>query len=176
MGPPHKRRPMGRRMSKAWPTIYNILGPLMKQTRTSGLGRMHTNTFISIARSGYLSPLSSLSLSLSLSLLSLSSLSLRYLVRLTTAMLIYDNTTRHKQECYFSISCAPIFDEDGSVGGVWSILVETTHKVLHDRRMEVLNELGHASQGASTVSEVYIDIYSAVARAIQKRGREKRVT
>jgi len=61
--------------------------------------------------------------------------------------------TRHGylEESYFTLSYSPIWTEDGTVGGAFVTLLETTSAVLSDRRMRTLRDL--ASQ-TSDVSEV----------------------
>src|SRR6478752_8987886 len=51
----------------------------------------------------------------------------------------------YPEECYFSFSHSPIDDVDGSVAGVLTVSTETTAKVLHERRMRVVRELGAVS-------------------------------
>src|SRR6476646_7674219 len=51
----------------------------------------------------------------------------------------------YPEECYFSFSHSPIDDVDGSTAGVFTAATETTAKVLHDRRMRVVRELGAVS-------------------------------
>jgi PAS domain S-box-containing protein len=48
----------------------------------------------------------------------------------------------YDEECYFSFSFAPIREEDGSVGGVFTAVSETTRQVLSERRLRTLSELG----------------------------------
>src|SRR6478609_6319471 len=51
----------------------------------------------------------------------------------------------YPEECYFSYSHSPIDDVDGTTAGVFTVSTETTAKVLHDRRMRVVRELGAVS-------------------------------
>ncbi len=61
--------------------------------------------------------------------------------------------TRHGylEESYFTLSYSPIWAEDGTVGGAFVTLLETSSAVLSDRRMRTLRDL--ASQ-TSDVSDV----------------------
>lgn len=45
------------------------------------------------------------------------------------------------EETYFSFSCSPVRDESGGVGGVFTSVIETTKKVICERRLRVLAEL-----------------------------------
>ena len=51
----------------------------------------------------------------------------------------------YPEECYFSFSHSPIDDVDGSTAGVLTVATETTAKVLYERRMRVVRELGAVS-------------------------------
>jgi len=57
------------------------------------------------------------------------------------------------EECYFSFSFGPVRIEDGSVGGVFTAVVETTGRVLNDRRLRILSRLGEHAGGAHSVDE-----------------------
>jgi signal transduction histidine kinase len=57
------------------------------------------------------------------------------------------------EECYFSFSFSPVRVEDGSVGGVFTAVVETTGRVLSDRRLRVLTQLGEHAVGAHDADE-----------------------
>jgi PAS domain S-box-containing protein len=47
----------------------------------------------------------------------------------------------YAEECYFTFSYSPIRDESGGVGGVFTPVVETTEKVIGERRMRTLRDL-----------------------------------
>ena len=51
----------------------------------------------------------------------------------------------YPEECYFSYSHSPIDDVDGTTAGVFTVATETTAKVLYERRMRVVRELGAVS-------------------------------
>jgi signal transduction histidine kinase len=51
----------------------------------------------------------------------------------------------YPEECYFSYSHSPIDDVDGATAGVLTVSTETTAKVLYERRMRVVRELGAVS-------------------------------
>jgi signal transduction histidine kinase len=56
----------------------------------------------------------------------------------------------YTEECYFSFSYSPIYDENGGVGGVFCPVIETTDRVIGERRLRTLRDLGSACQGAAT--------------------------
>ena len=51
------------------------------------------------------------------------------------------------EETYFSFTLSPIFKEDGSVGGIFNASQETTQRVLANRRLKTLSELGNRTPG-----------------------------
>jgi PAS domain S-box-containing protein len=59
------------------------------------------------------------------------------------------------EETYFDISYDPVRDETGNVGGVFCIVSETTGRVIGERRLRLLRDLGRAANEARTVTDVY---------------------
>jgi PAS domain S-box-containing protein len=58
------------------------------------------------------------------------------------------------EECYFVFSFAPIRDESGQVGGVFTAVTETTRQLVQERRLRVLREVGVAASEARLAEEV----------------------
>ena len=50
------------------------------------------------------------------------------------------------EESYFTFTYSPIHDESGGVGGVFCAVIETTEKVIEERRLRLLNALAQATQ------------------------------
>ena len=50
------------------------------------------------------------------------------------------------EESYFTFTYSPIRDEAGGVGGVFCAVMETTDKVIEERRLRLLNALAEATQ------------------------------
>ncbi|CAG8599226.1 11770_t:CDS:2, partial [Acaulospora colombiana] len=55
------------------------------------------------------------------------------------------------EECYFSFTLSPIFEEDKTVGGVFVTARETTQQVLAARRLKTLSELGNQAFRAKSL-------------------------
>ena len=72
------------------------------------------------------------------------------------------------EETYFDVSYDPVRIEDGSVGGVFCIVSEQTGRVLGERRLRTLRELGAKTAGAKSAAEVCRE---AVRRAGHGSGR-----
>jgi len=59
------------------------------------------------------------------------------------------------EETYFDVSYDPVRDESDRVRGVYCIVTETTGRVLGERRLTTLRDLGRITQQASGVAEVH---------------------
>lgn len=57
----------------------------------------------------------------------------------------------YPEECYFSFSFSPVRVESGEVGGVFTAVIETTEKVIGERRLRTLRDL--AARSATVKSE-----------------------
>ncbi|MCL7999482.1 PAS domain-containing protein [Brucella sp. 21LCYQ03] len=54
------------------------------------------------------------------------------------------NRSGFNEQCYFTFCYSPIFDEDGSVGGMMDTVIETTGKVEAEKNAQIMNaELAH---------------------------------
>ncbi|HTB74692.1 MAG TPA: ATP-binding protein [Polyangiaceae bacterium] len=68
------------------------------------------------------------------------------------------------EEGYFTFTYSPIRDESGGVGGVFCAVLETTDKVIGERRLRLLNALADATQ-ARTPAEACALAAAHIARA-----------
>ena len=59
--------------------------------------------------------------------------------------------SNYLEECYFAFSYSPIPDDKGGVGGVFTACLETTERVIEDRRRQLLRDL--ASRRAEALNE-----------------------
>jgi len=59
----------------------------------------------------------------------------------------------YNEECYFAFSFAPTRIEDGSVGGVFTAITETTSQVVGERRLRTLRDLGARAPEAKTAEQ-----------------------
>ena len=57
------------------------------------------------------------------------------------------------EECYFTFSYSPIFDEKGKVGGIFTTVTETTERVINERRLQLLQELAAQAAATKTIEE-----------------------
>lgn len=67
------------------------------------------------------------------------------------------------EECYFIFSYSPIKQEDGSTGGVLVTVTETSERVLGERRLKTLRELGDRTYQCKTLIETSSCIVDVLA-------------
>jgi PAS domain S-box-containing protein len=65
------------------------------------------------------------------------------------------NRNNYLEEVYFALSLSPLPDDNGEVGGVLATHLETTERVLEDRRRDLLSGLALRMGGARTEEEVW---------------------
>jgi signal transduction histidine kinase/DNA-binding response OmpR family regulator len=65
------------------------------------------------------------------------------------------NRNNYLEECYFSFSYSPIRDDNGSVGGVFTTVLDMTERVVEDRRRQVLRDLASRTAEARHEEEVW---------------------
>ncbi|MBC7743502.1 MAG: response regulator [Flavobacterium sp.] len=66
------------------------------------------------------------------------------------------------EESYFTFSFARIIDERGGFGGILCTAIETTQKVIGERRLKTLREIGNQAGAKPTVEEVYEESLSVI--------------
>ena len=54
------------------------------------------------------------------------------------------------EEAYFSFSYSPIYDDDGKIGGIFCPVIETTEKVIGERRLRTLRDLAAKCKGVES--------------------------
>ena len=59
------------------------------------------------------------------------------------------------EEAYFSFSYSPIHAEGGKVGGVFCPVIETTEKIIGERRLRTLRDLAAKCKGAESEGTIY---------------------
>jgi signal transduction histidine kinase len=60
------------------------------------------------------------------------------------------NRHGYSEECYFSFSFSPVRDETGAIGGIFTAVTENTQRVIGERRLRTLRELGARAVEART--------------------------
>jgi signal transduction histidine kinase/DNA-binding response OmpR family regulator len=76
----------------------------------------------------------------------------------------------YPEECYFTFSYSPILGSGGTAGGVFNIVTETTGKVLAERRLRLVRNLGGVSATqAGTIAETcraMLDVLSSTRQSV----------
>jgi signal transduction histidine kinase/DNA-binding response OmpR family regulator len=70
-------------------------------------------------------------------------------------LLLHIDRHGYPEEAYFSFSYSPIHDERGKIGGVFCPVIETTEKVIGERRLRTLRDLAAESKGAESETSAY---------------------
>ncbi|MEV4397728.1 SpoIIE family protein phosphatase [Nonomuraea sp. NPDC049607] len=70
----------------------------------------------------------------------------------------------YAEECCFTFSFSPIRDESGGVGGVFCAVTETTGRVVGERRLAVLSDLGERTMTATSAAEACAQAAAVFAR------------
>ena len=55
------------------------------------------------------------------------------------------------EECYFNFTFSPVRGEDGDIDGIFNAVVETTDRVLSERRLQTLNRMGERRDSTLTL-------------------------
>jgi hypothetical protein len=69
------------------------------------------------------------------------------------------------EECFFMWSYSPLFDDDGSIGGVLDVVTESTGAVISQRRLSSLTALGASLVGADQVTDVCVRAIASLSAA-----------
>ena len=74
----------------------------------------------------------------------------------------------YAEETYFDVSYDPVRDETGRVGGVFCIVSETTGRVVGERRLAALRDLGRVGNGATSAG----DVFRNTAAVLENYGKD----
>ena len=78
-------------------------------------------------------------------------------------LLLHIDRHGYPEEAYFSFSYSPIRVENGHIGGVFCPVIETTEKVIGERRLRTLRDLAAAFQGVETEQAIFQSAASVLA-------------
>ncbi|MGE0402821.1 MAG: ATP-binding protein, partial [Kofleriaceae bacterium] len=74
----------------------------------------------------------------------------------------------YREETYHTFSYSPLFDDDGRIRGVLSVVTETTPRLISERRVALLGKLGVELGGANADDMVL----AGLARAVSTEARD----
>ncbi|WP_370965167.1 SpoIIE family protein phosphatase [Amycolatopsis sp. cg9] len=80
-------------------------------------------------------------------------------------LLLPMNRHGYWEETYWTYSYSPVHDDEGVVRGVFTAVTETTERVIGERRMATLRELGALAGSARTVEEACARVADVLGRA-----------
>ncbi|WP_250563320.1 SpoIIE family protein phosphatase [Sphaerisporangium fuscum] len=83
-------------------------------------------------------------------------------------LLLATNRHGYWEETYWTYSYSPLHDDDGAVRGVFTAVSETTERVIGERRLAVLQDLGAQAGRARTVTEAC----ELVADVLERSGQD----
>jgi PAS domain S-box-containing protein len=61
----------------------------------------------------------------------------------------------YTEECYFDFTFTPVYGEDGNVDGIFNAVIETTYRVINERRAELLQKVSRKISTAVSADEVF---------------------
>jgi hypothetical protein len=70
----------------------------------------------------------------------------------------------YTEDCYFNYTFTPIRGERGTVEGVFNAVIETTYRVIAERRTSLLRELGERLAGLNSIGDVCTTAAALMAR------------
>lgn len=72
------------------------------------------------------------------------------------------------EECYFTFSYSPIYDESGGIGGVYCAVTETTETVLNEWQLKTLQEINNPD----IINKTADDVYRSAGKALEKNNKD----
>jgi PAS domain S-box-containing protein len=78
---------------------------------------------------------------------------------------LYMHRYGYTEECYFDYTLSPIVAVDGTIGGVFNAVIETTYKVINERRNGIRSEFLTRTHTINTIGIAYETINSLLAKA-----------
>ncbi|RVT96490.1 PAS domain S-box protein [Mucilaginibacter limnophilus] len=68
----------------------------------------------------------------------------------------------YTEECYFDYTLSPIVAADGSVGGVFNAVIETSYRVINDRRNKIIQQFLQSSHQSRHENEAVSRLFSII--------------
>jgi PAS domain S-box-containing protein len=70
----------------------------------------------------------------------------------------------YTEECYFDFTFTPVYGEDGKVEGIFNAVIETTYRVISERRSALLQKLSRKISTAGSADEVYKNVIGTLKK------------
>jgi PAS domain S-box-containing protein len=82
-------------------------------------------------------------------------------------LMLFLERSGYQEETYHTFSYSPLTDDDGAIAGMLCVVSEETGRVIGERRMRIVRDLGTGLAAASTVA----DVNAAAGRELAMDGR-----
>jgi signal transduction histidine kinase/DNA-binding response OmpR family regulator len=82
-------------------------------------------------------------------------------------LLLFLERSGFPEETYHTFSYSPLFDDDGSVGGMFCVVVEETNRVLNERRLDTLREFASAAAAVTTEAALFDVVQTTLAKNLK---------
>jgi len=69
--------------------------------------------------------------------------------------LVLINRNGYAEECYFTFSHSPLFDDNGHINGVFTVATETTDTIINARHLDTFNRLALKISDKKNISDIY---------------------
>ena len=83
-------------------------------------------------------------------------------------LLLYLERSGYREETYHTFSYSPTFDDAGKICGLFCVVIEETDRVIGERRISVLRDLGSALAATKTQPEVLAALERVITNAARK--------
>ncbi|MGC3946188.1 MAG: histidine kinase dimerization/phospho-acceptor domain-containing protein [Chryseolinea sp.] len=71
----------------------------------------------------------------------------------------------YTEECYFDFTFTPIYGESGKVEGIFNAVIETTYRVINERRAAVVQQVGQVIKGSTSADAVFSEAQKVLNEA-----------
>ena len=79
-------------------------------------------------------------------------------------MLLFLERSGFPEETYHTFSYSPLFDDDGSIAGMFCVVVEETDRILNERRLGTVREFASSAATATGEEEIFAAIGSQLSK------------
>jgi signal transduction histidine kinase/DNA-binding response OmpR family regulator len=83
-------------------------------------------------------------------------------------LLLFLERSGYPEETYHTFSYSPLHHDDGTIGGMFCVVTEETDRVIGERRLNLLRDLG----ARLTSSQTHDDVWEAVSRSLDTDARD----
>ena len=78
-------------------------------------------------------------------------------------LMLFLERSGYPEETYHTFSYSPVHDDDGTIAGMFCVVTEETERVIGERRLSLLRELGSHLTASQTNGEVWVAVENSLA-------------